>query len=279
MKRYFTFANIIFITVCVFFSVKLFYKVVTTELEPFYLVKTTVEKTVPAENETKHLLSYYNTIISRNLFNTKTGAEKKPEAVDIDKLKPTDLKLVLLGTVTGDKNKAYAVIAEAGRKNQNLYRIGDTVKNALVKMILREKVVLNVNGKDEILEIDQAHGKNKTARPPGRSFASTRQQINLKRSKIEAATGNLNNLMRQVKIRPHFKNGKPDGLTLSGIRHRSFFSNMGLKSGDIITEVDGKTIVSLDDALKLYKGMKSSSNIQLKLKRRGHDKTIDYYIE
>ncbi len=277
MKRYFTSANIILITVCVFLGVKLFYKVVTTKLEPLYLVKTTVEKAAPAENETKHPLSYYNMIISRNLFNTQTGAEKKPEAVDIDKLKPTDLKLVLLGTVTGDRNKAYAVIAEVNGKNQNLYRIGDTVKNATVKMILREKVVLNVNGKDEILEIDQEQDKNK--KPPGKSIGSTRQQITLKRSIMEKATGNLNNLMRQVKIRPHFKNGKPDGLTLSGIRHSSLFDNMGLKSGDIITEVDGKTIVSLDDALKLYKGMKSSSNIQLKLKRRGRDKTIDYYIE
>jgi general secretion pathway protein C len=54
---------------------------------------------------------------------------------------------------------------------------------------------------------------------------------------------------------------------------------MGLKSGDIITGVNGKKIESVDDALKLYESLKSSSNVQLQLKRKGRQKTINYTIE
>lgn len=45
------------------------------------------------------------------------------------------------------KDKTYAVIEEAKTRKQNLYRVGDTVENATVKMVLREKVVLNVDVK------------------------------------------------------------------------------------------------------------------------------------
>jgi len=58
--------------------------------------------------------------------------------------------------------------------------------------------------------------------------------------------------MKQVRIRPHFKNGQSDGLTLSGIRSDSIFGEMGFRNGDIIVGVDGKDIESVDDALSLY---------------------------
>jgi general secretion pathway protein C len=85
--------------------------------------------------------------------------------------------------------------------------------------------------------------------------------------------------MKQIRIRPNFKNGKPDGLRLTGIRPNSIFYNMGLKSGDVIMGVDGKNIESVDDALKFYQSLQSSSRVQLQIKRRGRLKTIDYRIE
>jgi general secretion pathway protein C len=54
---------------------------------------------------------------------------------------------------------------------------------------------------------------------------------------------------------------------------------MGLKSGDVITGVDGNDIVSVDDALKLYQSLQSSENVKLQLKRMGRSKTLEYHIE
>ena len=96
-------------------------------------------------------LSYYSIINKRNLFNTGKKVNIHVDKVNINDLKQTKLKLKLLGTVTGNKNKAYAVINDLKEHKQNLYRVGDSLQNATVKLILREKVVLNFNGKDEIL--------------------------------------------------------------------------------------------------------------------------------
>ena len=151
-------------------------------------------------------------------------------------------------------------------------------------MVLREKVVLHVNGKDEILNIEKVASRNTGDKKYQRlskevSRDTTPQNITLQRSKIEAAVTDVNSLMKQVRIRPHFTNGEPDGLRLTGIRPNSIFYNMGLKSGDIITGVDGKDIVSVDDALKLYQNLQSASNVQLQLKRRGRPKTLNYSFE
>ena len=279
MKRYFIILNILFIAGIVFFMVKVFYKIATANIDTSDSSKTTARHLVPSVNTAHHELSYYQTIIERNLFKTNSETGSGPDKLDIETLQPTDLNLNLLGTITGDQKEAYAVIEDTAVKKQDLYRIGDTIQNATVKMILREKVVLNVNGKDEILGIEKTNGSQKIRKPSTELGRAGSQNITVKRSQIDSAIKDVNTLMKQVRIRPNFKNGKPDGFRLTGIRPNSIFYKMGLKSGDVIMGVDGKDIESVDDALKFYQNLQSSPNVQLQIKRRGRLKTIDYRIE
>ena len=278
MKKYFNILNIFLISAAVYFGVNAFYITATDKLDHEHPATPTGKQISSPEEGTVLPKSYYNTISQRNLFNTKKKTDKI-EAVSIETLKLTDLKLKLWGTVTGDRGKTYAVIEEQKERKQNLYKVGDSLQNATVKIILREKVVLTVNGKDEILELEKGTGDYKSIISSKRSKKSFSQSINLKRSKIEKAVNNVNNLMKQVRIRPHFYNGKPDGLILSSIQPDSLFTEMGLKSGDIITGVNGKNIETVDDALKFYESLKSSSNVQLQLKRKRRQKTINYNIQ
>ncbi|MDX2498396.1 MAG: type II secretion system protein GspC [Desulfobacterales bacterium] len=279
MKRYLTLLNVLLITAAVFFMVKAFYKVAGAKIDHAPPSKDAARHVIPNEASTRHPLSDYRAIMDRNLFKTKTGTGGRPQKLDIESLTPTDLKLKLLGTVTGDEKEAYAVTEDTAVRRQNLYKIGDAIQNATLKMILREKVVLNVNGKDEILGIEKVREEPKTGRSFERKSASSSRNITIKRSQIDTALQDVNTLMKQVRIQPHFQNGKPDGLRLTGVRPNSIFYKMGLKSGDIIIGVDGKNIESVDDALKFYQSLQSASKVQLELKRRGRPKTIDFIIE
>ncbi len=281
MKRYIVLINILLLTVGIFAGVKIFYKIVTEQLDHDTQYRE-IYKTAPSlEDKISSPLSYYNTITKRNLFNTKKGNVKTSEQIDIEALKQTELKLKLLGTVTGDEKRAYAVIQEEKEKQQYLYRIGDTIQKATLKIILREKIILNVNGKDEVLEIEEIRstGAGRITRRTSRArTTSSRQNITLNRSQIEDAVKDVNNLMKQVNIQPHFKNGKPDGLRLTRVQRNSIFNRMGLKRGDIITGVDGEIIESVDDALALYNKLKNASDLKLEIKRRGVPKTMIYRI-
>ena len=280
MKRYLNLLNLLLLTGIVFFTVKVFYTLVRANIDSNRPIKATSRQLIPHEDETRQPLSFYSTVAQRNLFKTESGVGSKPEKLDIENLEPTDLKLDLLGTITGDKKEAYAVIEDTATKQQNLFRIGDSIQNAIVKMILREKVVLNVNGKDEILKIEKDREGSKDLNPQTTAFRPEgSQNITVRRSQMESAIKDVNTLMKQIRIRPNFRNGKPDGLRLTGIRPNSIFYNMGLKSGDILVGANGKHIESVEDVFKLYQNLQSSSRVQLEIKRRGQLKTIDYHIE
>ena len=279
-SRYFTISNILLITIAVYFSISGFYKVATYRLDPVPPPRVVGDRQISSvEDETSHPLSYYQPIVERNLFNTNKDADSKPVSIKIETLKQTELKLKLWGTVSGLGGQTYAVIEEAKSRQQNLYKVGDAVQNATVKMVFREKVILSVNGQDEVLEIEEIRGRSSVRRAPLTATKSRRQKITLKRSQIESSVKNVNELLKQVKIRPHTENGRAAGLMLSSIQRGSIFRRMGLRSGDIITGVNGSSLVSVDDALKIYENMKSSSNMSIEIKRRGRNRTIDYNIE
>jgi len=234
-------------------------------------------------------LSHYQPVVERNLFQTKATAAVIPQTVDVEGLQQTSLKLKLWGTVTGDEKEAYAVIEEIGNRSQNLYRIGDTVQNATLKLILREKVVLSVSGKDEVLEIEKAASRPAGIRPAA-SYASARpavgqgsraprsQRITLRRTQIDEALQDVNQLLSDVSIRPHFQDGQPDGLMLSRVKPNSIFMRMGLRNGDVISGVNGQNLQTVDDAMSFYEKLKESDEVTVQLKRGGRERMIQYTI-
>ena len=121
-------------------------------------------------------LSYYQPIIDRNLLNTSTGRTANVDQIDITTLKKTDLKLKLLGTVTVDNDRRYAVIEDPEIRQQQLYREGSAVQKAVIKRIFREKVVLKVNGRDEILEAAKDRHTKKISEARFRSEAEDRRR-------------------------------------------------------------------------------------------------------
>ena len=279
-KNLFRILNILLITVIIFFSVKAFYKIAALKLDGMYFSTQDEPQQSSREDEIFHPFSYYDAIIKRDLFNTKETKEfREREKVDIENLRQTELDLTLWGTVTGERSRAYAVIEEKKTRKQNLYKTGDTVQNATVKIILRKKIVLDVNGADEILELEENKSGKLSLKPSMISRKSPTQNITLKSSQIENAVKNPDSFIKQIKFRQHFINGKSDGLILSGINRTSLFRKMGLRNGDVITGIDGETIESANDVLALYERLKSSSTVALQIKRTGRNKTINYTIE
>jgi general secretion pathway protein C len=243
---------------------------------------------------TKNPISDYSVIADRNIFNVSTQAgvpEPKTEKVEIDKLKETNLKLKLWGTVTGQDKRTYAVIEDASAREQNLYRTGDSVQNAVVKLILREKVVLRVGKSDEILtmeEIRTSRGGRSPRTRIGSSVGSSSnrlpvssypRKIRLQGEQIQQAMENLGQLMEQANLRPHIVDGQPAGISITGIKPNAIFRKMRLRNGDVITGVNGSSIESVEDAVKFVEQLSAGSDIQLQIKRRGREQTLDYSIE
>jgi general secretion pathway protein C len=296
INRYFTIANFLLITAGVYLCVSTFYTFMTARLDFGVSARVPSNPVSSAPLEmSKAPLAEYKAITIRNIFNSSTGkAGSVPlaEKVDVDKLKQTELKLKLWGTVSGQDERAYAVIEDTKAREQNLYRAGDSIQNAVVKLILREKVVLRVDGRDEILAMEEisssqrgrrlgmSRGSSSMSTAPKRlPVSSYPRKIRLRGDQIQQAMENLGQLMEQANLRPHIENGQPAGISITGIKPNAIFRKMRLRNGDVITGVNGNSIESVEDAINVVEQLTSGSNIQLQIKRRGREQTLDYSIE
>jgi len=134
--------------------------------------------TEPEKKDPMKPLAAYGVIARRDLFKTvKTEPETKPD-MNVDALTETRLNLKLWGTIAGDAERTYAVIEDPKIRQQHLYRVGDMIQTAKVKMILRERVVLTVDGLDEVLAIqnnEKSGPADRQAKPAG--IPSTRPGV------------------------------------------------------------------------------------------------------
>ena len=277
-------ANLVLLTLAAYFAVGLFYQIAGAQLNPpasFEQAKAVAESQVPLKDRP---FAYYRPVMTRDLFKTLKTAVAKPDtrSVDLEALEQTQLKLKLWGTVSGDAQNTYAVIEDLQKREQNLYRVGDSIQDATVKVILREKVVLAVAGKDEVLAMEEiTQGSSPSPRAiassrgpqPFPSRATREQKISIRRSMIDESLKDVNKLMTEIAIRPH-----EDGLSLSNIKPNSVFRRMGLRNGDVLVGINGQEIRSVEDAMRLYEGLRSASDLQVQLKRRGRDRSISYNI-
>jgi len=63
------------------------------------------------------------------------------------------------------------------------------------------------------------------------------------------------------------------------VRPGSLYRAIGIRSGDVITSVNGTKIDSPNKALELFEQLKNSSNISVEIERRGQPKTLGYSIK
>ncbi|NLX19864.1 MAG: hypothetical protein GXY53_11395 [Desulfobulbus sp.] len=102
----------------------------------------------------------YQIILRRNIFQALVGERDALLSADVDDLMETKLQLALLGTITGGKDDARAIIRDEKSALEELYPVGASVQGAVISHITRGKVVLLVNGHEEVLTIKEPESED-----------------------------------------------------------------------------------------------------------------------
>lgn len=276
--------NLLALTVLVYVGVDIFYRVVRFRLMEFAAVERTYYTSPDASRYQGKPLKAFKVIVDRNLFGASlepadSGATREMDESQVEALEPTSLKVTLLGTVTGSDENSWAVIQENGKRTQGLYRVGDTVQNGVVRKILRGKVVLRVDEKDEVLSMETAESSK--ARRKGYTARTVQDgdTITVARSDVQNSLKNINKLLTQARIRPYLRDGKPEGFVLSYVKAGSFFTKLGLRRGDIIKRINGSPINTPEDAFSFYQTLESGGPIAIEISRGGRSKILNYRFE
>ncbi|MFP4475294.1 MAG: type II secretion system protein N [Desulfatibacillaceae bacterium] len=221
----------------------------------------------------------YSVVVERDLFKTMVEEpEEEPEQIDVAEIEDTTLRIKLLGTTAGDPDLAYAFIEDQVKRKQDLYQAGESVQGAVVWEIHPRMVVLKRGDKLEKISMGEDSGPSQPGSARLAAASGPGQTINLSRSTVAQSMRDINRLMTQARVRPHFENGRPDGLAISRIKRGSLFTRLGLQDNDVITGVNDKEIRTMEDALSIYRNLQNSSDLALQIKRNGVPQTLDYAI-
>ena len=96
-------------------------------------------------------LEDYALIASKDVFHTAKQVAKTGSKDQAEEIKVTELNLELKGTVVGEGKESYAFILDKGSKNEEVYYSNDFVMGAQILRIMKGRVILNVDGREETL--------------------------------------------------------------------------------------------------------------------------------
>ena len=214
----------------------------------------------------------YDVIVERDLLQVgKSSPSARTAPVEKDVVRPiAEMGLTLKGTITGPKEIARAIIEE--KREQKSYKIGDEVKGAIVLAIYRNKVIMDVNGQEQMLVVDETQSK---ATPTSRSapLPSPRPAAP-GNSGITSIMKNLDQYIGSARVVPYFKGGEPYGFRVSNLKEGTMVYDLGVRSGDIIRSVNGVPIRTPEDAFNAYQEMQNEASVEVELERKGESTTI-----
>jgi general secretion pathway protein C len=221
----------------------------------------------------------------------KHKPKAKPIAV-VETAPETKLNLKLLG-VFASKNTATsrAIIADAKGKEES-YSIGDDLPGgASLHEVLSDRIIISHNGRFETLRLPV------TESPSSANTSVSRQRNTRTRRNTPtpvATTGETSALLKQYKnsllndpqsvmgllrAQPYKKNGRLAGYRIRPGKDRQLLKRFGLKSGDVVTSVNGVSLDNPIKALEVLRDLSSATQLSVEVERNGSPRSFSFAID
>lgn len=225
----------------------------------------------------------------------------------------TELNMVLDGVMVAQNSRwSMAMIRDQSQNKTHVAGVGDMISlepPIEVLEIRRDRVFIDHDGRLEFIRIEgafdgdpsatRATSSGRTSEAPARTDTSARERQEAQRAATartmvreeddnsfvidrEAVRTQLQDpaaLTRQARIMPNYRDGEPNGLRLVGVTPNSFYSEIGIRSGDVIHSINGTKITNQRQALELMERMSSEDQVTIEVERRGRTQTMEYKIE
>ncbi len=252
--------------------------------EPLALPGPTPPSTATATRPADHAAR----IVNAHLFGV---VQSRPQIVQPASVPETRLNLTLRGVLAAPGEQAIALIA-SGSGPESVYQVGDRLPGgAVLKEVLPDRVVLERNGQLETLKLPRAKttGFNTNepaprasagAGAPARSFSALRERAAsraLARLK-QTALRNPQALARMIRATPVEENGQLVGYRVAPGTNRSLFTQLGLRPGDIVTQINGITLSDPNDTLSVLQVLNDADRISITVRRNGTETTLTHAI-
>ena len=244
----------------------------------------------------------YSNLKKSELFGPQSSEDAGPPEVIEERPPETTLNLDLLGIIAQEGDGLdLATISNTKTRTVDNYGVGDAVLPDVTIIEIRDhEVILSRSGKPETLPMifsgkgPQGPPGFRGSRPPpfptrktSRKSSSNEairvindnQRYIYKANLMDQVNQNLASLLNKFRTSPNIVDGKPSGLSIDQIGSDPISSKAGIRSGDIVKTINGKSVNSIDSILGLGESLKSARKINVVIERDGRHRTMVYTIK
>jgi len=214
----------------------------------------------------------YGDIVAAHLFGMATESGAAPEPTQTEDAPDTRLNLKLRATVaTSETEIAHAIIAD-GSGNEKVYFMKDSVPGgAALHQVHVDRVILNRGGVLEALRLPKEFSGSPV--PPPRS---PNQRTSAARTNVqELLNQNAATLTEIIRPQPFMPNGQLKGYRVFPGRNRQQFIALGLRPGDLVTEINGVALNNPAQGMEVFRSLGESTQVSVTIERNGRSQVLN----
>jgi type II secretion system protein C len=195
----------------------------------------------------------------------------------------------LLGiAVSADLDQTLAIIQEGADSRQKFIHEGDSIGEVVVKKILRDQVIFDTGRGEHIITLKRIYldggspgGTLMSGQPVSnyQPLSSKKQIVEVESAKLSASLADINKVVRRVNLNPVAVYGRPIGIRISPIEPGGIFAELGLKTGDIITAVNGETIKKPEEAIALLERIREGGEFDINIEGSRHTRKFQLIVK
>jgi general secretion pathway protein C len=218
------------------------------------------------------------TVVSAHLFGVPAV---DPASQDPANAPQSAANLLLAGTIaTQDPKRGVAIISDGGGPSK-VYAVGDRVGGASLHSVYLEHVILDRAGALETLLLPRILVSNSppgspALRRPGADQRTVAAVDNI-RHMVQQDPSILDQVMRTVASYDNAA-GKLRGFRAYPGRNRQIFSKLGLKSGDLVTAINGTPLDDPQRSQDVFNTIQTSDHVTVTVERGGQKQDITLNI-
>lgn len=204
--------------------------------------------------------------------------EAQPEAEPAGDTPPdapvTRLNLQLRGTIAADEaGRSLAIIAEGGGK-EHVYAVGDPVPgNATLHAVYTDRVLLRRAGQLETLPLPRAQEGGGATATAQRRRAATVQPATASNLQ-QVISRNPARLTDIIRPQPVFRDGQQQGYRVYPGRERQSFAQLGLRPGDMITQINGMPLDDPARGMEIFRSLGDATQVSVTVERNGQTQVL-----
>jgi type II secretion system protein C len=253
-------------------------------------------------------ITAFDPILSSNVFHarrsTAAAAAQAPGAAQTAPAAP--LRITLSGTFILGK-LAFAFIVGPDGRTEQVYQPGECVprigddpgkdcepSQGKLSRVLADRIVVTFGGQPTVFMLEQNPSVETTpGRPatgPAPPVAAAPSQLpttrtgntiemHLPSAEVEKTFENFAEIVKQARVVPYSKDGVTIGFQIQNIVSGSVFQRIGLQNFDVIKGVNGESLTSADQALRIFTVFRNEKEVVLDVQRQNEAVKLSYVID